>query len=80
MARANIRLLVGKNVRRLRTAAGLTQEALAEKTGLSSVYISEIERGRGNPSVLVMADIAHGLDADVRELLDPTPPTAAKRS
>lgn len=71
MARANIRLLVGKNVRRLRAAAGLTQEALAEKTGLSSVYISEIERGRRNPSIIVMADIAHALGADVRDLLDP---------
>jgi len=78
MARANIRALVGDNVRRLRNAAGLTQEALAEKTGLSSVYISEIERGRRNPSVLVMADIAHALGADVRELLKPDPPSAAR--
>ena len=71
MARANIRVLVGRNLRRLRTASGLTQEALAEKTGISSVYISEIERGRKNPSVLVLADIAHALGADVRDLLDP---------
>ena len=77
MARPDIRALVGGNVRRLRNVAGLTQEALAEKTGLSSVYISEIERGRRNPSVLVMAEIAHALGADVRDLLKPVPPSSA---
>jgi transcriptional regulator with XRE-family HTH domain len=79
MTRPDIRVLVGKNVRRLRNAGCLTQEALAEKTGLSSVYISEIERGRRNPSVLVMADIAHALRVDVRELLNPEPPPSAAR-
>jgi transcriptional regulator with XRE-family HTH domain len=79
MARPDIRALVGKNVRRLRTSAGVTQEVLAEKTGLSSVYISEIERGRRNPSILVMAEIAHALGADVRELLKPVPPSSAAK-
>lgn len=71
MENADIRLLIGRNVRRLRTSAGFTQESLAAKTGLSSVYISGIERGGRNPSAVVMAEISQALGVDVRELLDP---------
>jgi transcriptional regulator with XRE-family HTH domain len=71
MATLNVRLLVGRNLRRLRAAARLTQEALSEKTGISVVYISGIERGQRNPSVVVMFELAQALGADVRDLLDP---------
>lgn len=75
MESADIRLIVGRNIRRLRTAAGLTQESLAAKTGLSSVYISGIERGGRNPSAVVMAELAQALGVDVRELLNPGSPS-----
>ena len=41
----------GLNVRRRREAAGLSQEALAEKADLDRTYISGIERGTRNPTI-----------------------------
>ena len=50
--------LVGRNLRRERRAANLTQEALAHETGLDRTYISDIERGRRNPSLRLLQDVA----------------------
>ena len=46
--------VLGNNVKALRLAQGLSQEALALEADLDSTYISQIERGVGNPSVLVL--------------------------
>ena len=51
-------VLVGRNVRRERRAANLTQETLAHETGLDRTYISDIERGRRNPSLRWLQDVA----------------------
>jgi transcriptional regulator with XRE-family HTH domain len=63
------RIIVGKNVRRLRLARGLTQEKLAFEAELDLTYIGRIERGRRNPSLLVMARIADALSAPLTDLL-----------
>jgi transcriptional regulator with XRE-family HTH domain len=55
---------LGQTVRRLRRQADLTQEELAERSGLSANYVGEIERGECNPSVLVMFALAEGLTID----------------
>ncbi|MGA8550117.1 MAG: helix-turn-helix transcriptional regulator [Stellaceae bacterium] len=72
MANRDIRRVVGQNLHRLRAAAGLTQENLAAKSGISTFYISGIESGRRNPSVIVLAELAQVLGVDVRELLNPS--------
>lgn len=59
---------VGWNVRRLRVAAQLSQEALATDAGLEPVHVSRIERGKANPTIAVLGRIADALEADVREL------------
>jgi transcriptional regulator with XRE-family HTH domain len=59
------------NLRRLRIAAGLSQDELAARTGLDRTYISGIENGRPNPTVIVLNDLAIQLGVDPRELLDP---------
>ncbi|WP_352712558.1 helix-turn-helix transcriptional regulator [Mesorhizobium sp. M0586] len=41
---------MGRNCSRIRGAAGLTQEAVAERANLSQQYISEIENGKRNPN------------------------------
>ena len=46
----DMRRLVGRNVRRVRLAKGLTQEQLADRSGFSQQYISDLERGRRNPT------------------------------
>lgn len=68
---ADWRFIVGKNVRALRLAKGMTQERLAFAAELDLTYIGGIERGRRNPSLLVMARIAEALDATIAELVTP---------
>lgn len=63
------REIVGRNVRRLRQDKGLTQEQLAFEAGLDLTYVGGIERGRRNPSLLVMAALAKALGAHVADLV-----------
>jgi DNA-binding XRE family transcriptional regulator len=60
--------VLGNNVKALRLARGLSQEALALEAELDRTYISQIERGVGNPSVLVLLKIALILGVDVSDL------------
>jgi transcriptional regulator with XRE-family HTH domain len=61
--------VVGINVRRLRKARGLTQEALAAESGIDMRYLGGIERGQENPTVAVLGDIAKALSAHPSTLL-----------
>ena len=58
----------GKNVRRHREAAGLSQEALAEKADLDRTYVSGIERGVRNPTILSAARVASALRVPLSDL------------
>jgi transcriptional regulator with XRE-family HTH domain len=62
--------LLGLNVRRIREESGLTQEALAERCELDSTYISGIERGVRNPSLLSLTRLAKGLSTTVAVLCE----------
>lgn len=65
-----VRRRVGLNVRYLREARGLSQEALAFECGLHRTYISGVERGIRNPTVVVLEKIAKALKAPSSRLLD----------
>ena len=65
------RQIVGANVRRFRQAAGMTQEQLAFSAEIDLTYVGGIERGRRNPSVLVLARIANALSVEPSALLLP---------
>lgn len=65
--------LLGKNVRRLRQEKGLTQERLAHDSEIDLTYLGGIERGRRNPSLLVMARIAAALNVALTELVAAPP-------
>lgn len=54
----------GQNVRKQRTEKGLSQEALADKADLDPTYISGIERGVRNPSLLSIVRIAKALGTE----------------
>ncbi len=58
----------GNAVRNARTAAGLTQEDLAERSGLDRSYIGGVERGERNPTLTVIEKIADGLGVSLAEL------------
>jgi transcriptional regulator with XRE-family HTH domain len=60
--------VVGSNVRRLRIERKLTQEQLAHDAGIDLTYVGGIERGRRNPSVKVLGQIAEALGVNPREL------------
>jgi transcriptional regulator with XRE-family HTH domain len=62
--------LLGENIRTFRSAQNLTQETLAEKSELDSTYISGIERGVRNPSVLSLIRIAKALNISASDLLE----------
>ncbi len=55
---AQICRVLGDNVKTLRLSHGLSQEELAFRAELDRTYISQIERGISNPSVLVILKIA----------------------
>lgn len=65
----DMRKLVGWNVRRLRLARNLTQEQFAERSGFSQQYISDLERGRRNPTVVSLFELATALEATPVDLL-----------
>ena len=67
----DMRRLVGRNVRRIRLEAGLTQEAFAEKSGFSQQYLSDLERGRRNPTVVTLFELAAALGASHVALVQP---------
>ena len=65
----DIRRLVGRNVRRLRLAKGLTQEDFSVVSGFTQQYISGLERGGRNPTVLSLHQLGAALDVTPQALL-----------
>ena len=63
--------IVAKNVRKLRQQRKLTQEQLAFAAKIDLTYLGGIERGKRNPSLLVMARIAEALRVPLPKLLTP---------
>lgn len=60
---------IGLNIRKRRDEVGITQEALAEKVGLSPGYIGVIERGEKLPKLAVFIRIANALETSSDRLL-----------
>ncbi|WP_244548809.1 helix-turn-helix domain-containing protein [Bradyrhizobium canariense] len=62
-------VVFGKNVRKFRQQRGLTQEQLAFEAEIDLTYVGGIERGKRNPSLVVMARIADALSVALTKLL-----------
>ena len=67
---AKITKTICKRIRKYRHEAGLTQEDLAEKVGVSRVYIGYVEQGRNTPTLDVLGKIARALKVKVSDLID----------
>jgi transcriptional regulator with XRE-family HTH domain len=65
----DICLVIGKNVRDLRIAQKLSQEELAYRAKMDRPYLSQIENGQRNLSVLMLQEIASALDVKVSALV-----------
>ena len=61
---------LSRNVLRIRTERGLTQEQVADAGGLALSDVGRIERGQRDPGVRVLARLAHGLGVGLAELLE----------
>lgn len=66
----DVRRRVGLNVKRFRQEKGLSQEALAFEAKLHRTYISGVERGVRNPTVVVLERIALALAVPASKLLE----------
>lgn len=67
----DMRKLVGRNFARLRRDKGLTQEQVEERSGFSQQYLSSLERGRRNPTVITLYELAQALGVGHVELVEP---------
>lgn len=60
--------LFGANIKKLRKLRKLTQGQLAERSGLSERYVSEVERGIANPRLMSLRELASGLEVSIPDL------------
>ncbi|MEO8883006.1 MAG: helix-turn-helix transcriptional regulator [Devosia sp.] len=67
----DMRKLVGRNFARLRRESGLTQEEVEARSGFSQQYLSSLERGRRNPTVITIYELAQALGVDHMDLVRP---------
>ncbi len=67
----DMRKLVGRNFARLRREKGLTQEDVEARSGYSQQYLSGLERGRRNPSIITLYEIAEALGVSHVDLVRP---------
>lgn len=57
----------GRRLRLIRTHQGYTQEALAKKIGIHPNYISDVENGRRNITLKIIAKLAQGLNLSIKD-------------
>jgi transcriptional regulator with XRE-family HTH domain len=68
-ARQRARNRLAKNIRELRRSQGISQEELAELSGLHRTYVGSVERGERNVSIDNIEKLADALQRDVVDLL-----------
>ena len=61
---------IGKKIKFLREKRGLTQEKLAEKSGLSLDYIGKIEININKPGLRSLIKISNALDVQIKDIFD----------
>lgn len=68
LEKSGLLVSLGVRIRSLRKAKRLSQEALAERSGLNPKYIGQIERAETNPSIETLRRIADGLGVNLSDL------------
>ncbi|MGL3214066.1 helix-turn-helix domain-containing protein [Bradyrhizobium sp. BR 1433] len=76
----DMRKLVGRNFARLRKQKRFTQEKFAEASGFTQQYISDLERGRRNPTVVTLFELASTLGISHVDLVLPDEEARTERS
>lgn len=62
----DVRRMVGRNVKKLRIAAGLSQAELSERMGVDRAYVSGLELGLRNPTVISLWHVAQALGVKLK--------------
>jgi transcriptional regulator with XRE-family HTH domain len=75
----DMRKLVGRNFGRLRRQKGFTQEQFAETSGFTQQYVSGLERGRRNPTVVTLFHLAYALGVNHVDLVQPDDEARSER-
>jgi len=75
----DVRRMVGRNVRRLRGAAGLSQAKLAERMGVDRAYVSGLESGERNPTIVTLWHVAQALGVRIAVFFEEKVRTAVAR-
>ena len=70
----------GKRLREVREEAGISQETLAELAGLHRTYVSSVERGKNNISLVNIERLALALGVSMRDLMPADSPPVKKKS
>lgn len=65
----NYKKAVGNRIKTLRAQNSMSQEILSERCGIFRTYLSRIESGLANPTLVVLVALAHSLDIEPYELL-----------
>jgi transcriptional regulator with XRE-family HTH domain len=76
----DMRKLVGRNFGRFRRAKGFTQESFAEASGFTQQYISGLETGRRNPTVVTLFELASALGVSHVDLVVPDDQARSERT
>lgn len=66
----DIKILVGKRVKELRSKLGKSQEELADLAGLDRTYITSVECGRRNISIVNIEKLSNALGVSLRDFFD----------
>lgn len=67
------RRIVGRNIANMRAARGMEQEPFADLIGMTQSYLSRVENGRVNLTIVRLADVASALGVRLVDLVDETP-------
>jgi len=68
----DMRKTVGENFGRIRRAKGLSQEQVEARSGFSQQYLSGLERGRRNPTIVTLYELAQALGVSHLDLVRPS--------
>ena len=63
----DLKEMIGSRIQEIRNKRGITQDQLSEKVGISSKYLSSIERGKENPRLNTILKLARSLDVKLDE-------------
>lgn len=64
----DLKQMIGSRIKDIRNKKGITQEQLSESVGINPKYLSSIERGKENPTLNILLQLAQSLDVNLDEI------------